>query len=53
MLEQLEIILYQYKKQNNLDVYSPLDYWHLQKLINGMWMSIERIEKTEIKYGKD
>jgi len=54
MREQLEIIIYQYKKQHNLDVYTPLEYWQIWGLIAILWEAIKRIEyKVGVKYGKD
>jgi len=54
MSEQLEIIIYQYKKQHNLDVYTPLEYWQIWGLIAILWEAIKRIEyKVGVKYGKD
>lgn len=54
MREQLEIIIYQYKKQNNLDVYSPLAYWQMRGLIAELLEIGKRIEyRVGVKYGKE
>jgi hypothetical protein len=54
MREQVEILIYQYKKQHNLDVYTPLDYWQMWDLLLKLWVVVKRIEyKVGIKYGKE
>lgn len=54
MREQVEIILYQYKKQNNLDVYTPLEDWQIWDLLHKLFVVIKRIEyKTGVKYEKE
>jgi len=53
MREQLEIVLYQYKKQNNLDVYSPMDFMQRWNLLLKIWDCINRVEfGVDKKYGK-
>jgi hypothetical protein len=44
MREQLEIIIYQFKRQNNLDVHSPMDFIQRWDLLLKIWACINRIE---------
>jgi hypothetical protein len=44
MREQVEILIYQYKKQNNLDVYSSLEYNQRKELLNKIENRIDAIE---------
>jgi hypothetical protein len=54
MREQLEVIIYQYKKQHNLDVYSPLNSIQMGELLTGLLETIRRIEyKVGVKYGQE
>jgi hypothetical protein len=53
MRNQIEIVLYQYKKQNNLDVYSPMDFMQRWVLLLKIWDCINRVEfKVSLKHGK-
>jgi len=48
MREQIEIAIYQYKKKNNLDVYSPMSFKQRWELLLEIWTCINRIEyKTQ------
>jgi hypothetical protein len=43
MREQVEILIYQYKKQHNLDVYSPLEYGNMRGLTLNILNAIKRM----------
>ena len=45
MREQLEILLYQFKKQNNLDIHSELNIDDLWTFILAVQQEIQRVNK--------
>jgi len=50
MREQLEIIIYQFKKKNNLDVYSKLSFQHEYDLGVQILEELERVNHiTKLK----
>jgi len=49
MREQIEILIYQYKKRNNLDVYTSLSTNQMHELLAEIFGYMRRIEfKTEV-----
>ena len=52
MRKQVEILIYNYKKQNNLDVYSALNYKHRIALLKLIADCIDRIEYKNILKNK-
>lgn len=47
MRSYLEILIYNYKKQNDLDVYSELDYYSLEDLKNEIGYTLESINEVQ------
>ena len=44
MRRYLEILIYQFKKQKGLDVYSSLEYYQRKEFLNNIENCIDRIE---------
>jgi len=54
MRKELEILVYRYKKQKSLDVYSPLTWSQREDLWYQIWNTLGKIDyKAKIKNGED